>query len=156
MRDLLGAHHELIRAEKEKQAAIVARDGKKLKAATEAQTQELYVIELLESRRIQYSRQFFKNEKNYIDEKEIRLEAILSSENISAQEKKELTRYRDALKAALAELKRLSEINAQMLVDSRDLFKAMISSLTSKDSIATLGNPTLATATRPVLIDANC
>jgi hypothetical protein len=55
-----------------------------------------------------------------------------------------------ALKAALLELKKLSEVNTRMLSDSRDLFKSMIMSLAGK------GADRQHAGTRPVLVDANC
>ncbi|MBV6493944.1 MAG: hypothetical protein LDLANPLL_01968 [Turneriella sp.] len=150
LRDTLAAHHELLHLERTKREAIIARDAKKLKEAVSAQAQELYLIDLLETRRKKLIRQSFESD-------ELRLDEIIESAFFTSAEKIELTRYRDALKNALFELKLISEINAAMLVDSRDLFKTMVETLTKKSDVGTHGNLShVNSVTRPVLIDANC
>jgi hypothetical protein len=144
LRDELAAHHHLLKLEHSKQEAIISRNGQLLKAAAGEQAQELHKIDLLESRRDRLAQRLTGREG------EIRLADIIESGGLSAPEQKELTRYQMALKAALSELKKLSDINTQMLIDSRDLFKTMISSLTSRS--ADDGR----SGTRPVLVDANC
>jgi hypothetical protein len=143
LRDELVAHHKLIQLEMTKQEAIIARSGQKLKDAAGEQAKELHKIDLLESRRDKLARQILHTHKD------LRLSQIIESEAVSAPEKTELTRYETALKAALGELKRLSELNARMLIDSRDLFKTMLTSLAAK-------HPGRDAGSRPVLVDANC
>lgn len=143
LRDELVAHHKLIQLEMTKQEAIIARSGQKLKDAAGEQAKELHKIDLLESRRDKLARQILHTNAD------LRLSQIIESEAVSAPEKTELTRYETALKAALGELKRLSELNARMLIDSRDLFKTMLTSLAAK-------HPGRETGSRPVLVDANC
>lgn len=143
LRDELVAHHKLIQLEMIKQEAIIARSGQKLKEAAGEQAKELHKIDLLESRRDKLARQILHTNTD------LRLSQIIESEAVSAPEKTELSRYETALKAALGELKRLSELNARMLIDSRDLFKTMLSSLAGS-------HPHGERTTRPVLVDANC
>jgi len=143
LRDELAAHHRLIQLEITKREAILSRDGERLKQAAMEQASELHHIDLLDSRRDRLAQRILCREDN------LRLADIIASEAVSAPEKKELGRYHDALQAALGELKRLSETNARMLIDSRDLFKAMISSLAGHAHAERAGS-------RPVLVDANC
>lgn len=144
LRDELSAHHKLLQLEISKREAIIARDGERLKQSAGEQAQELHKIDLLESRRDQLARKILHSTGD------IRLSEIIESEAISAPEKKELGRYQIALQTALAELKKLSEVNARMLIDSRDLFKTMLSSLASKNPHRDYAG------SRPVLVDANC
>ncbi|MBS0618250.1 MAG: flagellar export chaperone FlgN [Spirochaetes bacterium] len=146
LRDELAAHHKLLQLEMAKREAIVARDGELLKTSAGEQAAELVKIDLLESRREKISRKIIAQEQPG----EIRLTDIIASTAVSAPEKKELGRYQSALRAALVELKKLSDINARMLVDSRDLFKEMLASLAGRN--LEYGG----VRTRPVLVDANC
>lgn len=144
LRDELAAHHKLIQLEMTKQEAIIARNGNSLKDAAGEQAKELHKIDLLESRRDKLARQILHTDED------LRLAQIIESELVSAPEKTELSRYETALKAALGELKRLSELNARMLIDSRDMFKTMLASLAARHPQAERGG------SRPMLVDANC
>lgn len=144
LRDELAAHHRLLQLELTKREAIIARNGEKLKQSAGEQAKELHRIDLLESRRDQLARKILP------EQKEIRLTEIIESATVSAPEKKELSRYNMALKSALAELKKISEVNSRMLIDSRDLFRTMIMSLAGR------GEQNSHAASRPVLVDANC
>ena len=144
LRDELSAHHQLLKLELTKREAIIARDGEVLKQSANDQARELHKIDLLESRRDRLAQQIMPGKAD------VRLSEIISSDAVSAPEKKELSRYHLALKSALAELKKISELNSQMLIDSRDLFKTMIMSLAGKD-----GRKERA-GSRPLLVDANC
>lgn len=144
LRDCLAAHHKLIQLEITKREAILARDGERLKQAAQDQAGELHHIDLLDSRRDRLARNIMHRDRD------IRLAHIIESEAVSAPEKKELGRYHNALQAALSELRRLSEINTRMLSDSRDMFKAMLASLTGRHPHAERAQA------RPVLVDANC
>lgn len=143
LRDELAAHHKIIQLELAKREAIIARDGEKLKSSATEQAAELHRIDLLESRREKIATRITPGKMP------LTLSELIASEAIPAPEKKELGRYQSALRAALAELKKLSEVNAKMLADSRELFKTMIMSLASK----TEHNPS---GMRSVLVDANC
>ncbi len=144
LRDELAAHHKLIQLEMTKQEAIIARNGELLKTSAGEQAKELHKIDLLESRRDKLARQIMHTDQDP------RLAEIIESAAVSAPEKTELGRYQTALKAALSELKRLSELNASMLIDSRDLFKTMLSSLAGKHPHHER------VGSRPMLVDANC
>lgn len=144
LRDELAAHHKLIQLEMTKQEAIIARNGEKLKQSAGEQAKELHHIDLLESRRDRLARQILASDSD------LRLADIIASPAVTAPEKTELSRYETALKAALGELKRLSELNARMLIDSRDMFKTMLASLAGRHPQAERGG------TRPMLVDANC
>lgn len=144
LRDELAAHHHLLQLELAKREAIIARDGEKLKTSAGEQAKELHKIDLLESRRDKLAQQILPAGSD------IKLSKIIASDAVSAPEKKELGRYQMALKSALAELKKISEVNANMLIDSRDLFKTMIMSLAGK------GGQREHAASRPLLVDANC
>lgn len=144
LRDELSAHHQLLKLELTKREAIIARDGEVLKQSANDQARELHKIDLLESRRDRLAQQIMPGKAD------VRLSEIISSDAVSAPEKKELSRYHLALKSALAELKKISELNAQMLIDSRDLFKTMIMSLAGKDGRKERSG------SRPLLVDANC
>jgi len=143
LRDELAAHHKLLHLEMAKREAITRRDGEALKATANEQAQELYHIDLLDSRRDKLASQIMQHEGDVL------LSQIIDSENISAPEKKELGRYQNALRLALGELKKISEVNTRMLIDSRDLFKTMLASLASSKTDSS-ARP------RPVLVDANC
>jgi hypothetical protein len=144
LRDELAAHHRILQLELTKREAILARDGEKLKVAASEQAKELNRIDLFESRREKLA------ERLLPDRGEVSLSLIIQSEKITEPEKKELRSYQSALKSALLELKKLSEVNTRMLADSRDLFKTMILSLAGKGADRQHSN------TRPVLVDANC
>lgn len=144
LRDELAAHHRILQLELIKREAIIARDGEKLKASAGDQAKELHRIDLLESRREKLAERILPGQAN------LNLSLIIQSDSVAAPEKKELSRYQMALKAALLELKKLSEVNTRMLADSRDLFKSMIMSLAGK------GADRHQAGTRPVLVDANC
>lgn len=150
LRDELASHHKLLQLEMSKREAIIARNGELLKQAALEQAQELHKIDLLESRRDKLARGILHSDED------LRLARIIESDAISAPEKKELGRYQMALQSALGELKKISEVNARMLIDSRDLFKAMLSSLSGKNPHLGSTSLTTGSGTRPVLIDANC
>lgn len=144
LRDELASHHKLLQLEISKREAIIARNGELLKQAALEQAQELHKIDLLDSRRDKLARGILR------EGDDLRLTRIIESDAVSAPEKKELGRYQAALQSALGELRKMSEINARMLIDSRDLFKAMLSSLSAK-------NPNRDhVGSRPMLVDANC
>lgn len=144
LRDELAAHHRLLHLELAKREAIIARDGEKLKASAGEQAKELHRIDLLESRREKLAERILPGQSA------VHLSLIIQSDAVAAPEKKELNRYQMALKAALLELRKLSEVNTRMLSDSRDLFKSMLMSLAGK------GADRQHAGTRPVLVDANC
>lgn len=144
LRDELSAHHRLLKLELTKREAIIARDGEVLKKSANDQARELHKIDLLESRRDKLAQQILPGSAD------AKLTEIISSDAVSAPEKKELSRYHMALKSALTELKKISEINSHMLIDSRDLFKAMIMSLAGSDARRERSG------SRPLLVDANC
>jgi hypothetical protein len=144
LRDELAAHHRILQLELTKREAILARDGEKLKSSAGEQAKELHRIDLLESRREKLAERILPGQRT------VNLSLIIQSDAVAAPEKKELSRYQMALKAALLELKKLSEVNTRMLSDSRDLFKSMIMSLAGK------GADRQHAGTRPVLVDANC
>ncbi|HNL08969.1 MAG TPA: flagellar protein FlgN [Turneriella sp.] len=144
LRDELAAHHRILQLELTKREAIIARDGEKLKSSAGEQAKELHRIDLLESRREKLAERILPGQSA------INLSLIIQSDAVAAPEKKELSRYQMALKSALLELRKLSEVNTRMLSDSRDLFKSMIMSLAGK------GADRQHAGTRPVLVDANC
>lgn len=143
LRDELAAHHKLLHLEMAKRDAIMARNGDLLKQTSGEQAQELHRIDLLESRRDRLAQNIMHSDKDIL------LTDIIASDAVSAPEKTELSRYQNALKSALAELKKISEVNTRMLMDSRDLFKTMLSSLAGKSS----NQPY---TSRPIFVDANC
>lgn len=144
LRDELAAHHKIIQLELAKREAIIARDGEKLKCSATEQAEELHRIDLLESRREKIAARISPgNAKPSLSE-------LIESEAVPAPEKKELGRYQLALRAALVELRKLSEVNTKMLADSRDLFKSMLMSLAGKR------DESIEFKMRPVLVDANC
>ncbi len=144
LRDELAAHHRILQLELTKREAIIARDGEKLKSSAGEQAKELHRIDLLESRREKLAERILPGQGK------VNLSLILQSDAVAAPEKKELSRYQMALKAAISELRKLSEVNTRMLTDSRDLFKTMIMSLAGK------GIDRHDAGKRPVLVDANC
>lgn len=144
LRDELSAHHQLLKLELTKREAIIARDGEVLKQSANEQARELHKIDLLESRRDRLAHKILPGQSD------VKLSEIISSDFVSAPEKKELSRYNMALKSALTELKKISELNSKMLIDSRDLFKTMIMSLAGQDAHKERSG------SRPLLIDANC
>lgn len=144
LRDELAAHHRLLQLELAKREAILARDGERLKEAAGDQAKELHHIDLLESRRAKLSHRILPGTTD------ANLSDIIGANAVAAPEKKELSRYQVALKGALQELQKLSDVNARMLVDSRDLFKTMIMSLAGR------GHDRSQAAPRAVLVDANC
>lgn len=144
LRDELAAHHRLLQLELTKREAILARDGEKLKSSASEQARELYRIDLLESRREKLAERILPGQSM------VNLSLIIQSNAVAESEKQELSRYQMALQAALHELRKLSEVNARMLSDSRDLFKSMIMSLAGK------GADRQHATSRPVLVDANC
>jgi len=144
LRDELAAHHRILQLELTKREAIIARDGGKLKSSAGEQAKELHRIDLLESRREKLAERILPGRGK------VNLSLIIQSDAVAAPEKKDLSRYQMALKAALLELKKLSEVNTQMLTDSRDLFRTMMMSLAGK------GADRQRAVTRPVLVDANC
>lgn len=144
LRDELSAHHQLLKLELTKREAIIARDGEVLKQSANEQARELHKIDLLESRRDRLAQKILPGKAD------VKLTEIISSDSVTAPEKKELSRYHMALKSALAELKKISELNSRMLIDSRDLFKTMIMSLAGKDGHKERSG------SRPLLVDANC
>lgn len=144
LRDELSAHHQLLKLELTKREAIIARDGEVLKQSANDQARELHKIDLLESRRDRLAHKILPGQSD------VKLSEIISSDFVSAPEKKELSRYNMALKSALTELKKISELNSKMLIDSRDLFKTMIMSLAGQDAHKERSG------SRPLLIDANC
>jgi hypothetical protein len=144
LRDELAAHHRLLQLELAKREAILARDGEKLKSSASEQARELYRIDLLESRREKLAERILPGQSM------VNLSLIIQSNAVTEPEKQELSRYQIALQAALHELRKLSEVNALMLSDSRDLFKSMIMSLAGK------GADRRHATSRPVLVDANC
>lgn len=154
LRDELASHHKLLQLEMSKREAIIARDGELLKQAAAAQAQELHKIDLLESRRERLARGILHSEDD------LRLARIIESSAVSAPEKKELGRYQAALQSALGELRKISEVNGRMLIDSRDLFKTMLSSLTARNPHhehgSVPGSLARGMSSRPMLVDANC
>ncbi len=152
LRDELSAHHQLLKLELTKREAIIARDGEVLKQSANEQARELHKIDLLESRRDRLAQKILYGERSRTmpGRADVKLTEIISSDAVTAPEKKELSRYHMALKSALAELKKISEVNSMMLIDSRDLFKAMIMSLAGKDAHKERSG------SRPLLVDANC
>lgn len=136
----LAAHHRLLQLELKKREAILARDGEKLRQAVFEQSRELGHIELLENRRQQAVAKLLPEKNDPI------LSDILASEKIPEQEKSELAEYQKALRSALAELKRLSELNGKLLADSRELFQVLLSAYSSVQK----------GGVRPVLVSASC
>lgn len=144
LRDELAAHHRILQLELAKREAIIARDAERLKLSAGDQAKELHRIDLLESRREKLAQRILPDKTNIL------LSQIIQAESVAAPEKQELSRYRVALASALQELRKVSDLNARLLADSRDLFKGMIMSLAGKGA-----NRQNAVA-RPVLVDANC
>jgi hypothetical protein len=144
LRDQLAAHHRLLQLEMSKREAIIARDGELLKTSAGEQAKELHRIDLLESRRDKLVGKIMPGQADAA------LAEIMQSESVTAPERQELGRYLSALRSALFELKKLSEVNARMLIDSRDLFKTMMLSLAGR------GEGNEHKVSRPVLVDANC
>ncbi len=144
LRDQLAAHHRLLQLEMSKREAIIARDGELLKKSAGEQAKELHRIDLLESRRNKLVGKILPGQADAA------LAEIMESGSVTAPEKQELGRYLSALRSALFELKKLSEVNARMLIDSRDLFKTMMLSLAGR------GEGNEHKVSRPVLVDANC
>lgn len=144
LRDQLAAHHRLLQLEMAKREAIIARDGELLKKSASEQANELHRIDLLESRRNKLVGKILPGQADAA------LAEIMEAESVTAPEKQELGRYLSALRSALFELKKMSEVNARMLIDSRDLFKAMMLSLAGR------GEGNEHKVSRPVLVDANC
>ena len=110
LRDELSAHHQLLKLELTKREAIIARDGEVLKQSANEQARELHKIDLLESRRDRLAQKILPGKAD------VKLTEIISSDSVTAPEKKELSRYHMALKSALAELKKISELNSRMRV----------------------------------------
>ncbi len=144
LRDQLAAHHRLLQLELAKREAIIARDGELLKKSATEQANELHRIDLLDSRRNRLVGKILPGQADAA------LAEIMESGAVSAPEKQELGRYLSALRAALFELKKLSDVNTRMLIDSRDLFKAMMLNLAGR------GQGNEHKVARPVLVDANC
>lgn len=144
LRDQLAAHHRLLQLEMAKREAIIARDGELLKKSATEQANELHRIDLLDSRRNKLVGKILPGQADAA------LAEIMDSGAVTAPEKQELGRYLSALRAALFELKKLSDVNTRMLIDSRDLFKAMMLNLAGR------GQGNEHKVARPVLVDANC
>jgi len=144
LRDQLAAHHRLLQLEMTKREAIIARDGELLKKSATEQANELHRIDLLDSRRNKLVGKILPGQADAA------LAEIMESGAVTAPEKQELGRYLSALRAALFELKKLSDVNTRMLIDSRDLFKTMMLNLAGR------GQGNEHKVARPVLVDANC
>jgi hypothetical protein len=144
LRDQLAAHHRLLQLEMAKREAIIARDGELLKKSATEQANELHRIDLLDSRRNKLVGKIMPGQADAA------LAEIMQSGAVTAPEKQELGRYLSALRGALFELKKLSDVNTRMLIDSRDLFKTMMLNLAGR------GQGNEHKVARPVLVDANC
>ena len=144
LRDELHAHHKLLELELKKREAIIARDGESLRSSATCQADELAKIEVLESRRELIVRHIAPESEN------MKLSEMISLEKISPPDKQELGRYAVALKSALTELKKISESNTQMLIDSREMFTNLLQSFANSARSGQIQG------TRPVFIDANC
>ncbi|AFM12193.1 flagellar export chaperone FlgN [Turneriella parva] len=144
LRDQLAAHHRLLQLEMAKREAIIARDGELLKKSATEQANELHRLDLLDSRRNKLVGRIMPGQADAA------LAEIMESGAVTAPEKQELGRYLSALRGALFELKKLSDVNTRMLIDSRDLFKTMMLNLAGR------GQGNEHKVARPVLVDANC
>lgn len=115
LRDLNAAHEELIEIENLKTKALTRNDTDELVKHIQRQTKLVKKVSDLEQRRMDQTRRWF--EQNDFDEERFTLNDLIQM-TPNYREKEELSRLREQLREQVDELRRLNELNEQLIEQS--------------------------------------